>query len=51
VQSALEAIDGVDGVTVDFATKTATITGTGLDQDALVGAFKGHKKFGASVKE
>ena len=50
MQSALKAIDGVDGVTVDFATKTATITGSGLDEGALVGAFEGHKKFGASVK-
>ena len=51
MQSALKAIDGVDGVTVDFATKTATITGSGLDEAALVGAFKDHKKFGASVKK
>jgi len=51
VQSALKAIDGVDGVSVDFASKTATVTGTKLDQAALVGAFKDHKKFGASVKE
>ncbi len=50
MQSALKAIDGVDGVKVNFAAKTATVTGTSLDADALVGAFKGHKKFGASVK-
>ena len=51
MQSALKKVDGVDGVTVDFAAKTATVTGTGLDSAALVGAFKGHKKFGASVKK
>jgi copper chaperone CopZ len=51
VQSALKAIDGVDGVKVDFAAKTATVTGADLDEAALVGAFEGHKKFGASVQE
>ena len=51
MQSALKAIDGVDGVKVDFAAKTATVTGADLDEAALVGAFEGHKKFGASVQE
>ena len=51
MQSALKKVDGVEGVTVDFATKTATVTGTGLDQAALVGAFEGHRKFSATVKE
>ena len=51
MQSALKKVDGVEGVSVDFASKTATVTGTNLDQAALVGAFKDHKKFGASVKE
>ena len=36
MQSALEKVDGVDGVTVDYASKTATVTGTGLDKAALV---------------
>ena len=51
MQAALKKVDGVDGVKVDFAAKTATVTGTNLDQAALVGAFKGHKKFSAAVKE
>jgi len=51
VQSALKKVDGVEGVTVDFAAKTATITGSSLDEAALIGAFEGHKKFGASVKK
>ncbi|MCH2102857.1 MAG: cation transporter [Planctomycetes bacterium] len=51
MQSALEKVDGVDGVTVDYASKTATVTGTGLDKAALVGAFEGHRKFSATVKE
>ena len=51
MQSALKKVDGVAGVTVDFAAKTATVTGTGLDSAALVGAFEGHRKFSAAVKE
>lgn len=51
MQSALKKVDGVEGVTVDFAAKTATITGSSLDEGALIGAFAGHKKFGASVKK
>ena len=51
MQSALKDVNGVEGVTVDFAAKTATVTGTNLDGAALVGAFKGHRKFSASVKE
>ena len=50
MQSALKKVDGVDGVKVDFAAKTATITGADLDTDALVNAFKG-TKFSATEKE
>ena len=50
MQSALKKVDGVDGVKVDFATKTATVTGANLNTDALVKAFEG-TKFSAAEKE
>ena len=50
MQSALNKVDGVDGVQVDFATKTATVTGSSLDASALASALDG-TKFSATEKE
>ncbi len=50
MRSALENLDGVDSVNVDFATKTATITGADLNGANLVKAFEG-TRFSAAVKE
>jgi copper chaperone CopZ len=49
VRSALLNLDGVESVTVDFATKTATVNGTALDGATLAKAFRG-TRFSAAVK-
>jgi copper chaperone CopZ len=51
VQSALENVDGVESVDVDFATKTATITASSdVDAKALIAALEG-TKFKGEVKK
>jgi len=50
VQSALKAVDGVDGVEIDFKTKTATVSGSGMKSDALVSCFEG-SRFTAKIQE
>jgi copper chaperone CopZ len=50
VQSALSSVSGVESVTVDFATKTATVTGSDIDAEALAACFA-DTKFAATVKD
>jgi copper chaperone CopZ len=43
VQGALESVDGVESVKVDYSTKTATVTakeGQEIDKEALMAALK-----------
>jgi len=49
VQAALAQVDGVESVSVDFKTRTATVTGSASNAD-LVSALAG-TKFTGTVKE
>lgn len=50
MQSALESVEGVEGVEVNFATNTATVTGSNLNTQALVRAFEG-TRFSGQLNE
>jgi hypothetical protein len=51
VQAALESVDGVDGVEIDYPAKTATITIEGqVDMDEVMSALD-NAGYGASVSE
>lgn len=51
VQSALESVDGVEGVEVNYANKTATVTATaGADTAAMCKALE-EAGFGGTLDE
>lgn len=50
MQSALSSVSGVESVTIDFATKTATVTGSGIDTKAL-SACLADTKFAATLND
>ncbi|MFT7669258.1 MAG: copper chaperone CopZ [Planctomycetota bacterium] len=50
VQAALESVDGVENVVIDYKAKTATVTATeGTETTAMIAALK-DADYGASIK-